>query len=289
MPNRILRDNILTSEPVASLDWAAEVFYRRLHSVVDDYGRYEAGHQLLRAKCYPLQTDSVRVADIARWMAACQKSGLILVYGANGKQYLEVCKFGQQTRTPSKFPPPPAIDACCDPLLAIDSKCQQPLANDGLGVGVVVGVSVTEVEQGASPSAPPAARKSKEAQGERLPADWTLPSEWADWARSERPDLNPVELAACFADHWHAKPGKDGRKADWLATWRNWVRKERAGLSKPAAAPSGVPRGKPAGPSETPLEAALSHIRFRYSVGQVNEAERDQLIAEATAKHRRNT
>jgi hypothetical protein len=61
VPNRILRDNILTSEAVASLDWAAEVFYRRLHSIVDDYGRHEAGQQLLRAKCYPLQTDSVRV------------------------------------------------------------------------------------------------------------------------------------------------------------------------------------------------------------------------------------
>ena len=96
MPNRIIRDAILTSEAVASLDWAAEVFYRRLHSIVDDYGRHEAGQQLLRAKCYPLQTDSVRVADIARWMAACQKSGLILVYGVIGKQYLEVCKFGQQ-------------------------------------------------------------------------------------------------------------------------------------------------------------------------------------------------
>lgn len=131
MPNRIIRDAILTSERVASLDWAAEVFYRRLHSIVDDYGRHEAGHQLLRAKCYPLQTDSVRVADIARWMAACQKSGLILVYGANGKQYLEVCDFGQKQRTASKCPAPADI-------------CQQMLANDVLGEGVVVCEGVGE-------------------------------------------------------------------------------------------------------------------------------------------------
>lgn len=129
MPNRIIRDAILTSEAVASLDWAAEVFYRRLHSIVDDYGRHEAGQQLLRAKCYPLQTDSVRVADIARWMAACQKSGLILVYGVNGKQYLEVCKFGQQQRSASKCPAP-------------DITCEQVLANEHLGVSVVEGVSV---------------------------------------------------------------------------------------------------------------------------------------------------
>jgi hypothetical protein len=130
MPNRIVREGILTSERVASLDWASEVFYRRLHSIVDDHGRHEAGEQLLRAKCYPLQTDSVRVADIARWMAACQKSGVILVYGVNGKQYLEVVDFGQQKRSASKCPDPP--------LLAIDSNCEQSLTNAHLGVVVSV-------------------------------------------------------------------------------------------------------------------------------------------------------
>ena len=128
MPNRIIREAILTSERIAALDWASEVFYRRLLSIVDDYGRHEAGHQLLRAKCYPLQTDSVRVADIARWMAACQKSGLILVYGANGKQYLEVCGFDQQRRSASKCPAP-------------DINCEHLLANEHLGVVVFEGVS----------------------------------------------------------------------------------------------------------------------------------------------------
>ena len=34
-------------------------------------------------------------------------------------------------------------------------------------------------------------------------------------------------IGAMFADHWHAKVGKDAAKLDWLATWRNWCRKER--------------------------------------------------------------
>lgn len=38
--------------------------------------------------------------------------------------------------------------------------------------------------------------------------------------------------ADMFADHWHAATGKDGRKADWEATWRNWIR--RASLPRPA-------------------------------------------------------
>ena len=118
MPNRIIRDAILTSEAVASLGWPEEVFYRRLHSIVDDYGRYEANPQLLRSRCYPLQTDSVRTADITRWMAACQKAGLILCYEVASKQYLEVLKFGQQQRSASKYPPSPALANACNHLLA---------------------------------------------------------------------------------------------------------------------------------------------------------------------------
>lgn len=140
MPNRIVREAILSSEKVASLGWPEEVFYRRLMSVVDDYGRTEANPQLLRARCYPLQTDTVRVADITRWIAACEKAGVILGYAVEGKQYLELSKFQQQQRTASKCPPPPAFD----------SKCSQEIANAHLGVVV----SVVEVVDGASPAEP---------------------------------------------------------------------------------------------------------------------------------------
>ena len=69
--------------------------------------------------------------------------------------------------------------------------------------------------------------RSVEMRASRLPADWSLPDEWRAWALTERPDLNPERTAASFADYWRGKAGKDGRKADWLATWRNWVRNER--------------------------------------------------------------
>ena len=64
--------------------------------------------------------------------------------------------------------------------------------------------------------------------GSRLPTDWQLPDDWAAWARQERPELDPNETAQRFADYWHGVAGAKGRKADWLATWRNWVRNEKA-------------------------------------------------------------
>jgi hypothetical protein len=64
-------------------------------------------------------------------------------------------------------------------------------------------------------------------RGSRLPAEWVLPDDWREWAQQERPQIDVNEQAACFADYWHAKAGKDARKADWHATWRNWIRNSR--------------------------------------------------------------
>jgi len=76
--------------------------------------------------------------------------------------------------------------------------------------------------------APPSA-SPRLARGTRLPADWHLPDDWADWAIEQRPDWTPSHvrhIADCFRDYWSAKAGRDACKLDWLATWRNWVRRE---------------------------------------------------------------
>lgn len=80
------------------------------------------------------------------------------------------------------------------------------------------------------------------AQGTRLPADWALPRSWGEWALSHASEQGHAlsadavrATAEKFRDFWVAKPGKDGRKADWEATWRNWIRRELE--RQPAAAP----------------------------------------------------
>lgn len=78
-------------------------------------------------------------------------------------------------------------------------------------------------------------REMRSAKGSRLPANWSLPDDWKTWALQTRPDWAAEQCskaAETFADYWRAKPGKDGVKADWLATWRNWVRRERVDSSK---------------------------------------------------------
>jgi len=75
---------------------------------------------------------------------------------------------------------------------------------------------------------PSGKRTGKAAYGTRLAKDWQLPKSWGEWALGEIDHLTEADVrreAAKFADHWHAKAGSDARKADWEATWRNWIRK----------------------------------------------------------------
>lgn len=106
MPNRIIRDGILTSKRIAALPSAdAECFYRRLMSVVDDYGRYYADAQLLLSACYPRQPDRATVKKIQQWLDDCTAARLIHRYHVDGEEYLELLDFRQQIRAKtSRYP-----------------------------------------------------------------------------------------------------------------------------------------------------------------------------------------
>lgn len=64
-------------------------------------------------------------------------------------------------------------------------------------------------------------------RGSRLPDDWQPSDADIAFCQERRPDLDQSEVAERFRDHWAAQPGAKGRKSNWPATWRNWVRNER--------------------------------------------------------------
>jgi hypothetical protein len=106
MPNRILRD-WTDSYAVNDLDAHEERFFVRLIMKVDDFGRFHADSRLLKANLFPLLPE-IRDTDITRWLAACEKAGMVRCYvDAKGRQFLEIQNFRQRTRqSESKFPAP---------------------------------------------------------------------------------------------------------------------------------------------------------------------------------------
>lgn len=217
MPNRILREGILTSEPVCSLGWAEEVFYRRLMSVVDDYGRYYSESMLLRAACYPRQLDKVSDADIGKWIRATEEAGLVSVYPAtDGKRYLQLLNFKQQVRAKdSKF---------AAPVSGSHSTCvadaQHPLADAHLDVVVSVVEVVDE-----SP-------RKRGARNTLMPSDFGVSERVRAWAASKGHTNLDKHL-----DHFRLTASAKGYTyADWDSAFMRAVSDNWAKLAAPSAA-----------------------------------------------------
>ena len=72
----------------------------------------------------------------------------------------------------------------------------------------------------------------------RSPAGSRIPDDWIPdvlFAVSEGFTEFEARLEGeKFKDYWSSQPGQKGRKTDWHATWRNWIR--RAGENKPSPA-----------------------------------------------------
>jgi hypothetical protein len=204
VPNRILREGILTSQRVARLGgWAEEVFYRRLMSVVDDFGRYYAEHGLLRAACYPRQLSKVSDSDIGKWLTACVNAALVRVYPASdGESYLQVLDFGQQIRAKkSRFP---------EPLGTCAADATQTPANAHLGVSVSVSedVSVSTTSNEVVPARPAdeAAGSAGEASPKGIPdcPHLTILAIWAEVLPS-LPRHEPAMWNGTRSDHMRAR------------------------------------------------------------------------------------
>lgn len=123
-------------------------------------------------------------------------------------------------------------------------------------------------QQIAQPDPPPPKRDT--ARGSRLPDDWWPNPEARRTAHDE--GLNDEEIDRCaakFRDYWCAKPGAGGRKCDWLATWRNWVRREvddgRVGRRLGGGAVGGGAAGGRGGSPDSSAAAAFARAAQRQS------------------------
>ncbi len=138
VPNRILKESICTSDTIEKLaaPATAETFFYRLLVNCDDYGLMDARPAVLRARTYPLRSDSIDLETIKGWLRDLEAAGLITGYMINGQPYLQISTWAkhQQVRTQrTKYPPPEdgepfsfaeaAESAACNQMKSIASNC----------------------------------------------------------------------------------------------------------------------------------------------------------------------
>jgi hypothetical protein len=142
MPNRMLRD-WTQSDKIDMVTTDGERFFTRLIMKVDDYGLFWADPRLLKANLFPLKLDKIREADLLRWMAECQKAGLIVLYEVEKKKYLQIIDFKQRLdKAKAKFPFPidnqPVNDfqeVSTDSVLELEVEKNKKLNTNAIAIG----------------------------------------------------------------------------------------------------------------------------------------------------------
>jgi len=221
MPSRIVREGILSSDRVNALSPMAELFYRRLLNVVDDYGRFHGAPATLRAACWPTCPDKITEKQVIQWLSEClaNDNPLIIRYHSGSSVYVQVTDFRQQVRAKSRFPEPPICEANANQM---ESECETDAQPSRIPYSEVV--FRIPKSYSASPK-----NGSATTHGSRFTLE-SIPEAWANWCfhgLTPAWDQQRAEAVfAKFADYWKEVPGSRGRKVDWIGTWRNWCRKE---------------------------------------------------------------
>lgn len=128
MPQRFLRPGITTSQRFNAITFAAQTFYVRLITLVDDFGRYDAEPPLLRSHAFPFGDPigkAISSKALAEMCEQLSKSGLATFYKApDGKKYVQLVRWNENARAAkSKFP---AFDDTCEQMFSDVSKCSPP-------------------------------------------------------------------------------------------------------------------------------------------------------------------
>lgn len=213
MPTRILRDGIIDSRAVNALSESGEILYRRLMSIVDDYGRFEADPELIRARCFPRQLERwtiERITDVLPELTVIHGDlRLVTVYQVQNKNYLQINNFGQRVQCKEKYPSPDSREST---VIHGDSPSSRSRSS------VVEGEAVVEE----TPKSPSPKKRAKVAS---IP--FTLqeasPEMVAYAVEVYRWDSFLIHQEFEKLRRWALR--KEERRPGWQKTWKVWVDK----------------------------------------------------------------
>jgi hypothetical protein len=122
------------------------VFYRRLMSAVDDFGRFSADCKILRAKLYPLRVDEITCEHMLALCQQCADAKLIDLYEVEGKKYLFFRKLGTPRAKESRYPAPPAQ---ADEIICAQTHASVPYSYSGANANASSDASSNAKRRGA--------------------------------------------------------------------------------------------------------------------------------------------
>lgn len=218
--SRNIKPSFFTNDELAEVAPLGRLLFIALWTMADREGRLEDRPRRIKAEALPYDD-----ADVNALLHELDCRGFIRRYEVDGQRFIQVLAFTKHQN--------PHIKEAPSTIPAPDEHGASPVQDTA--------------QTGASPADSllliPDSSRGKTARGSRMPDDWAPSPEETRFALETQATWDEAYVAAVaekFADYWRSQPGMKGRKTDWSATWRNWVRNEKP-RPKLAAVPSHEP------------------------------------------------
>lgn len=140
MANRFITSSVCFDEKLNKLSWFDEVFFYRLLTACDNFGRADARESVLKAKIFPLK--NITFSQIKGALNSLQSAGIVELYIVDGRPFLQIVDWGEHQQVRGKrslFPDPPQnvenVWKSCgnrveNSLISNDIKCYHMISSD---------------------------------------------------------------------------------------------------------------------------------------------------------------
>lgn len=232
---RNIKPGFFKNDRLAECGPLTRILFAALWCEADREGRLEDRPKRIKAECLPYDD-----CDVDAMLNELAGRGFIVRYSHGSGRFIQVSAFNKHQnphmREPASSIPAP-VEHSASTVLSTEKAETGPEKGDGKPTEspeparlFPLSPSLIPEREPASDDAPPTPKR--EATGTRLPADWQPDDALKAWAVNERKDLNIEREIASFVDYWIGKAGRDGRKSNWPAAFRNWIRNSRNGAPR---------------------------------------------------------
>lgn len=207
----------------------ARLLYIGLWNLADEHARLRGDPRFVKGQLFAYDDDlSPKAIEVL--LDELTAAGKVQRYQSGSSTYLFLPNLAKHQRleaakVESRLPAPPDPSESA-PMATIraeksaqDSHEPAPYA-DSSSLLYVAG-SMEPVA--GSVGAPLASARTAAKRGSRIPEDFAVTREMAQWAVDRMPGIDGRMETEKFITYWRGKSGKDATKVDWVATWQHWM------------------------------------------------------------------
>lgn len=227
MKMRGIRPDFWVDERVVEVEPFARLLFIGLWMLACDNGHIKDRPKKIKLSILP--EDSVRIDDLLSQLVEAdlieRADGWIIVPNLAKHQRIDRRYFLTCDHDGCAKPEPETAetDTSTAPATTEPRRGHALPRDEGEGEGEVIPVVTSVGANSATDVAPPT--RSAPKRGTRLPDDFIPSVKSRQAIIAECPELNIVREHSRFVDYWNSQSGQRGVRADWDATWRNWMRK----------------------------------------------------------------